>query len=259
MDKGVKLRDQSRSLNARIRRGEQMGKIVFLVVVFLLLIPVTVLCQVTYESKDKLLSVKSEGKLLTEVLSDVSAKTGIEVYMNPANDRKISVDIRRQPIEKALREVVKPLNNAFVYQGKSIKAVKIFEKSEGEATARVLPGVTPSVSTPGSAAADLKTPPTRDDVLKRLQERRRQIAISQGRLKEFEAKEAAKEKRMKEREKRRSERFKEREKMRAERMAIMRARIKERSQGPQQAPQGQPTERTPRRNPNLEGPSKDND
>ena len=233
-----------------------MNKIVFLVVVFLLLIPVTVLCQVTYEPKGKLLSVKVEGKLLTEVLSDVSAKTGIEVYMNPANDRKISVDIRRQPIEKALRELVKPLNNAFVYQGKAIKAVKIFEKSEGEATAKVLPGVTSSRSAPGSAASDLKTPPTRDDVFKRIQERRRQIAISQGRLKEFEAREAAREKHMKEREKRRLERFKEREKMRAERMAIMRARVKERGQGPQEAPHGQPTVRTPRRNPNLESSPK---
>jgi len=233
-----------------------MNKIVFLVVVFLLLIPVTVLCQVTYEPKGKLLSVKVEGKLLTEVLSDVSAKTGIEVYMNPANDRKISVDIRRQPIEKALRELVKPLNNAFVYQGKAIKAVKIFEKSEGEATAKVLPGVTPYRSAPGSAASDLKTPPTRDDVFKRIQERRRQIAISQGRLKEFEAREAAREKHMKEREKRRLERFKEREKMRAERMAIMRARVKERGQGPQEAPHGQPTVRTPRRNPNLESSPK---
>jgi hypothetical protein len=93
-------------------------------------------------------------------------------------------------------------------------------------------------------------------VLKRLQERRRQIAISQGRLKEFEAKEAAQDKRMKEREQRRLERFKEREKMRAERMATIRARVKEGGQAPQQAPQGQPTERAPRRNLNLERPPK---
>lgn len=199
-----------------------MHKKFLFLVVFFILIPLNVFSQVTYDSNKKLLSVKSEGSLLSEIFSEMSAKTGIDVYISPAADRKVFVDIKDEPVQDAIRMMVKPLNYSFIYQGTSIKTVKVFERFKTEATARIAPSGRSRTTTSSSAAQILKNlkekkqPPTKQDLETLVRERKREVAISRGNLKELEAKEAEKEKRRKEREMKREERRMERERMREE-------------------------------------------
>ncbi len=161
--------------------------------IFLIFIPVNVLSQVTYDPEKKLLSVKSEKIPLSELLSEVSAKTGIDVYISPAVDKKVFADIESQPVENAIRRMIKPLNNAFVYQGESIEAVKIFEKSEAEATLRIAPSVTRSKLTSPSLGQGLdKRMLPSDELQAKATQRRKQIAETQGREDELEEEKAKK-------------------------------------------------------------------
>jgi len=195
-------------------------KILFLSIL-LILIPASAFSQIAYDSKQKLISVKSEGGLLSILLSEVSAKTGIDIYFNPSMDKKVFVNIKNQPVDEAIKKIIKPLNNAFVYQGKLIKTVKIFQKSESEATTKIRPSASQSIatSTTPSAVRDLtqKAPPTRKELEAQAKERRRKISVSQGKLKEFEEKETIRDGKIAEREAKRVERRDEREKMRADR------------------------------------------
>lgn len=187
--------------------------------ILLVLIPVNVFPQVMYDSSKKLISVKSEGKLLSELFSEICAKAKMNVYINPSLDRKVFVDIKNQPIENAIKQIIKPLNSAFVYQGKSVKSVWIFEQSKAEATFRIPPAPTSTASTLSSVKQDhvKKRLLRKQELEAKARERRRQIAASQGKLKEFEEREALREKRRKERDMRREERKKAIERMRAER------------------------------------------
>jgi hypothetical protein len=161
------------------------------IAILLIFMPVNVFSQATYDAESKLLSVKSEGRPLKELLSEVSAKTGIEVYISPAVDKKVFAEIESQPVEDAIKRMIKPLNNAFVYLGESIEAVKIFEKSEAEATLKITPGVvmprvTRSKLTSPSFGQGLdKRMLTREELEAKARERR-QTAESQGRIDEPE-------------------------------------------------------------------------
>ncbi len=194
-------------------------KFILVLAILLILLPMTALSQIAYDSKQKLLSVKSEGGLLSALLSEVSAKTGIEVYYNPSFDKKVFVNIKNQPVDEVIKAMIKPLNNAFIYEGKSIKAVKIFQKTESEASTKIKPSMSQSIATSPSAAKDLsrKEAPTRKELESSARERRRKQAESQGTLKEFEEKEAQRDKSRKSREMKREERRQEREKMKMER------------------------------------------
>lgn len=163
--------------------------------ILLIIMPVNVFSQTTYDAESKLLSVKSEGSPLNELLSEVSAKTGIEVYISPAVDKKVFAEIESEPVEVAIKRMIKPLNNAFIYEGESIKAVKIFEKSESEATLQIAPGVTRSKLTSPSLGQGLdKRMLPREELEARARERRKEIAESQGRIEDAE-KEKTKEER----------------------------------------------------------------
>lgn len=123
---------------------------------------------------------------MKELLSEVSAKTGIEVYISPAVDKKVFAEIESEPVEDAIKRMIKPLNNAFVYLGESIEAVKIFEKSEAEATLKITPVVTRSKLTSPSFGQGLdKRMLTREELEAKARERR-QTAESQGRIEEAE-------------------------------------------------------------------------
>ena len=124
--------------------------------ILLTLIPVTVFSQATYDAKRKLLSVKSEGRPLKDLLSEVSAETGIDIYVSPAVDKKVFADIERQPLEDAIRRMVRPLNSAFIYLGESIEAVKVFERSEADATLKITHGgMAPRVTRPTRTSPSL--------------------------------------------------------------------------------------------------------
>ncbi len=161
------------------------------IAILLIFIPVHVFSQATYDAKNKLLSVKSEGRPLKELLSEVSAKAGIDIYISPAVEKKVFADIESQPLEDAIKRMIKPLNNAFVYRGESIETVKVFEESEAEATLKITPGVvTPRVTrskltSPSFGQGLDKRMLTREELEAKARERR-QIAESQGRIDEAE-------------------------------------------------------------------------
>jgi hypothetical protein len=107
-------------------------------VILFILIPAHAFAQTTYYPGKKHLSVKSEGRLLSEILTEVSAKTGIDFYINPDVDKKIFINIESQPLEKAIKRMIKPLNNAIIFQGDTIVAVKIFVNSYAESTLKIV-------------------------------------------------------------------------------------------------------------------------
>ena len=205
-----------------------MLKKIYLMAILVVFIPATVLAQVTYDARNRRLSVSSEGSTLREILLDVSQKAGIDVYINPVLNKEIFVDFKDQPLETAIKRIIRPLNHAFVYHGDSIRTIKIFERSESEATAKVLPGnqTLKSSSQPSANVGAGSNTPTLDELKASGMEIRRQNAISQGKLEKFEEKEADREKRRLEREQRRAERRAERKLMREKRRNIVEERKK---------------------------------
>jgi hypothetical protein len=155
-----------------------MAKHLFILTLVLLvfLLPATGHSQVAYEKKTGKLFVKAEGLPLTQLLAEVSAKTGIEIYIAPAADRPVFLDIKALPVEDAVKEMIKPLNNMFVYQGNTsaIKAVKIYAASPSEATVRLAPL--------GASAArpDQKLPPSQAELEARARQRWEQRAATRG-------------------------------------------------------------------------------
>ena len=178
----------------------------------LLIISSTALAQVSYDSGKGLLSVKSDGRLLSAILSEISAAARVNIYMSPASDKKVYVEIEKSPLDIALRRLVRPLNYAFVYSGSKVKDIKVFERSEAEATARIEPLAPGRVS----GGAVTTKPLTREEAEAAALERRRKIAESQGRLAEFERQEAERAKRSEKIRNIKEQREKERERLRSQ-------------------------------------------
>ena len=163
-----------------------MAKNLFILTLVLLvfLLPSLGHSQVAYDKKTGKLFVKAEGRPLTELLAEVSAKTGIEIYIAPAADKVVFLDIKALPVEDAVKEMIKPLNNMFVYQGNTsrIKAVKVYAASPSEATVRIGPAVASSVK----AYSDHKLPPSQAELEARANRQWEQRAAAQGRQKDLE-------------------------------------------------------------------------
>lgn len=170
-----------------------MRKLLCFMAILLICIPASVFSETTYDAKNKLLSVKAEGRPLKKLLSEVSAKTGIDVYVSPAIDKKVFAEIVSEPVEVAIKRMIKPLNNAIIYEGESIKAVKIFEKSEAEATLQIAPGITRSVPSSPSYGQGLdKRMLSREELEARARERSKKRAQSQSRIEGDEEEETRK-------------------------------------------------------------------
>jgi hypothetical protein len=116
-----------------------MMKNIFLTIVLLSFIPSFTFSQAIYDVESRLLSVESGGRLLSEILAEISQETGIEIFINPNVDKKVFAIIQRQQLESAIKRMIKPLNNILIYEGDSIVAVKIFETSYTEATLKIAP------------------------------------------------------------------------------------------------------------------------
>jgi hypothetical protein len=198
-----------------------MKRKTLLVILILLFIPSAGSSQITYDAGKQVISIHAEERLLSDLLAEISSRTGITVYMDPVLDRKVSLKIKRQPVDVAIKQAVSPLNHAFVYQKKTVRDVWIFEKSQSEATTRIAPVIKDAIvaGNPDTKGSYLnrQSRQQREKALEdKRRERRRQAAISQGRLAEFEAYEAKKEKRKKELESRRQQRREEIKRMKIE-------------------------------------------
>src|SRR3972149_2198770 len=94
--------------------------------------------EVSFDPSRSLVMVKSGGRRLGELLSDVSAKTGVAVYIEPsASDGKVFVDIEGMPIDAAIKKMIKTLNCAFVYSGGALRAGKVFSRDEAGGTKKM--------------------------------------------------------------------------------------------------------------------------
>lgn len=112
----------------------------FIAILFIL-VPLNVFSQVTYDAKNKLITVKSEGRPLGDILSEISTKVSVNFYISPAANKKVFVDIENQPLDTAIKMMIKPLNSAIIFEGDSIVEVKIFENSVAESSLRIIPSV----------------------------------------------------------------------------------------------------------------------
>jgi len=194
------------------------GLLLFCSTLLLMFLPAVGHSQVAFDKETGHLTVKSEGRPLAGLLSQVSAKTGIEIYIAPGADRPVSLDIKALPVEDAIKEMIRPLNNVFVYRGNSssIKTVKIYRASPAEATVRIAPL--------GASAArpDQKLPPSQAELENRARQQWEQRAAAQGMREDPE-----RTKKREEREKKEESLKAERDQRMAEQLSGMRKRLEE--------------------------------
>ncbi len=101
------------------------------------LIPAIALSQVIYDPNTALVSISPNGRLLSEILTDIAVETGLDIYINPDVDKQVYVDIHQQSLEVSLKKLIRPLNNVMIFQGKKLTAIKIFRDSDAESTLRL--------------------------------------------------------------------------------------------------------------------------
>jgi len=103
----------------------------------LILLPIITAAQVVYHPDAGTISIQPEGRLLSAILSDISIETGVDIYINPDIDKPIFVKIERQPLETALKRLIRPLNNVLLFEGDTLTAIKIFKESNSESTIKL--------------------------------------------------------------------------------------------------------------------------
>lgn len=102
---------------------------------------------ITYNENEQLLGVIANQASLTEVLKEISAKTGIEIRIDPAIERRASFAIKPQPLEKVLGSVVKKLSYVMKYKTMSnvryVTGLDILPKGKQDSgqLVRILPTV----------------------------------------------------------------------------------------------------------------------
>lgn len=138
-----------------------------LMLLALTLFAVPVSGQVSYDRKRQLLSVSYEGVPLRDVLSEVSRKTGITVYIDPAVQKNVFISRRNAPLDEVLNEIIKPLNNMFIYKGSEIQAVRIYQQSPSEAMQKIEPGKPAPAAVPAVETAPVKVNPSAEPAEKR--------------------------------------------------------------------------------------------
>ncbi len=103
----------------------------------------SVSAQVSYDKTSGRMSATYQGAPLRDVLAEVSRRTGIAVYIDPAVDKVVFIEKKRRPVDEVLKEIVTPLNSMFIYRGDAVTAVKIYEQTPADAMQRIGAGTTP--------------------------------------------------------------------------------------------------------------------
>ena len=75
--------------------------------------------KVIYNPETDLISIHAKESPLKDVLNRVALQTGIEVKLDSEANHKVSIDIEKQPLEKALKQLVQPASHVFIYDDAS--------------------------------------------------------------------------------------------------------------------------------------------
>lgn len=75
--------------------------------------------QINYEKQTDRVSISASNISLTRLLTDLSAKTGIEVMIDPRTEKKISLLVKNRPLENALKKIGKNLSYIILYDAPS--------------------------------------------------------------------------------------------------------------------------------------------
>lgn len=83
--------------------------------------PETVVRQpVRYDSETDRLTVDARSESLTSVLTRISRQSGVEILVDPAVERLVTVSIKDQPLEKVIGQLTRGLNTVMVYDLRSL-------------------------------------------------------------------------------------------------------------------------------------------
>jgi len=74
---------------------------------------------ITYDKNKQLLGVTADQASLTEILKQISIKTGIAIRIDPAIERTASFTLKPGPVDKTLRRVAKNLSYVIQYDRKN--------------------------------------------------------------------------------------------------------------------------------------------
>ncbi len=214
-------------------------RMIGMTVLLLLLLPAAGYSQVAYNQRTDRLTITADGLPLTEILAEVSVKTGIEISITPSADRSVSVDIKARPLEDAIRELIRPFSHLFVYRGNLLKAVKIYAAPSSEYI---------MLNDPVAVRAGRRLPPSQAD-LEAMARKAREQRLTSGNRQE----DAGKRKQQEEREAKQSMLMTEQERQRAEieaeaikRMEAARKQISEMPAGQEPAESPPPPDESPR-------------
>ena len=111
--------------------------------------------QVSYDRKSGRLSATFAGAPLRDVLTEVSARTGVIIYIDPAVDKVVFIERKDLRVDEMLDEIIAPLNRMFIYKGDAVTAVRIYEQSPADAMQKLAAGraATEPAPSPGKHGA----------------------------------------------------------------------------------------------------------
>ncbi len=133
-----------------------MSRTTLLVLILSLAAASPLSAQVVYDKTSGRLSATYHGAPLRDVLAEISRKTGIAVYIDPAVDKVVFIEKKRRPVDEVLQDIVTPLNSMFIYRGDVVTAVKIYEQTPADAMQRIGAGTAPK---PAAEPVQRTSPP----------------------------------------------------------------------------------------------------
>ncbi len=155
---------------------------IVLTVILLVLASSSAFGEVTYDRQRGSMSATYHGAPLRDVLIEISRKTGIVVYIDPAVDKSVFIQTKNRPVDEVLNEIIAPLNCMLIYRGDAVTAIRIYEQTPADAMQKLAVQPRPAADTaprPGTAAQAgpvvnaVQTPPeAQSDPNERLREAR---------------------------------------------------------------------------------------
>ena len=116
------------------------------------LVSINLACaEVSYDSREKTLSVKAEGQAFAELLNEIKEKTGINVEIAEGINGNVYQEFYNLSLESGLKRLLKAKSYSFIYNGNSIKRINVFSSGTPSSTtsASTIPSQVFSGNMPG--------------------------------------------------------------------------------------------------------------
>ena len=123
--------------------------------------------QVRYDSAADRLTVVAQEIPLSKLLAHIAVASGIEILMDPAADRSVSITLHDKPLEAGLKQLVRGLSYAMFYESKPsdgskpspplLIAMKVLPRGKKDST-DLAPVVTLEKEARARAVAAVSTP-----------------------------------------------------------------------------------------------------